>query len=194
MTFKLISWTLCFSINTGLGWWWWRWAGAVRDWGLHADKNRERKKRWTLLFGSSFRSMMSWLGLTSIKSWGRLPSRCVIFIKALPLWSLSPSATQGKWRRLSWQWLGLSFYFEPPLPPQPNNATTLLTTSTLSAGFEAEAFSLCQFVVLNQYENACCHLSFSHSSPRTHYNFNLMKNMAISFPIFIFVFFGNLGK
>lgn len=50
---------------------------------------------------------MLWLGLTSIKSWGRLPSQSVIFIKALPLRSLSPSATHGKWRRLSWQWFGL---------------------------------------------------------------------------------------
>lgn len=63
-------------------------------------------KNWALL-GSSFRSKMLWLGLTSIKSWGRLPSQSVIFIKALPLRSLSPSATHGKWRRLSWQWFGL---------------------------------------------------------------------------------------
>lgn len=63
-------------------------------------------KNWALL-GSSLRSKMLWLGLTSIKSWGRLPSQSVIFIKALPLRSLSPSATHGKWRRLSWQWFGL---------------------------------------------------------------------------------------
>lgn len=41
-----------------------------------------------MLLGSSFRSRM-WLGLTSIKSRGRLQSQSLIFIKALPLRSLS---------------------------------------------------------------------------------------------------------
>lgn len=191
MTFKLISWTLCFSINTG----WGCWVGMgvwVRDGGLHVDKNRERKRRWTLLFGSSFRSMMSWLGLTSIKSWGRLPSRSVIFIKALPLWSLSPSATQGKWRRLSRQWFGLSFYFWPPLPPQPNNATTLLTTSTLNAGSEAEAFSICQFVVFNQYENVC--LPFVLQPFISQDTFEIQPDRkTFSFQSWFAFFFANLG-
>lgn len=89
-------------------------------------------KNWVLL-GSSFRSKMLWLGLTSIKSQGRLPSQSVIFIKALPLRSLSLSATHGKWRRLSWQWFGLHAISGWLLfPPLPNNAVTLLTTSTLS--------------------------------------------------------------
>lgn len=43
----------------------------------------------TVLRGSSFWSRM-WLGLTATKSRGRLQSQSVIFIKALPLRSLSP--------------------------------------------------------------------------------------------------------
>lgn len=71
--------------------------------GQYDGKSKVENK--TMLVGSSFRSRM-WLGLTSIKSRGRLQSQSVIFIKALPLRSLSPSATHGKWRRLSWQWFG----------------------------------------------------------------------------------------
>lgn len=111
--------------------------------------------------------MVLWLGLTSIKSWGRLPSQSVIFIKAPPLRSLSPSATQGKWRRLSWQWPGLCA-ISGRLPPLPNNAATLLTSSTLSSG--SETFS-CPFIV---FKPICrgwiylfiyfCYLSFRRSS------------------------------
>lgn len=115
--------------------------------------------------------MMLWLGLTSIKSWGRLPSQSVIFIKAPPLRSLSASATQGKWRRLSWQWPGLRA-ISGCLPPLPNNAAALLTTSTLSTGFET--FSFCRFIVFKRIYRGWfffffiylffCYVSFRRSS------------------------------
>ncbi len=70
-----------FKVKAGVKRWSKRWLGRQKD-------NRERH-------GSSARSKMVWLALTSINSRGRFPAQCVIFITRLPLRSVSWAEPQG---------------------------------------------------------------------------------------------------
>lgn len=116
--------------------WCWQWAASP---GYCLFKVKAGAKRWSKLrwkdnrerHGSSARSKMVWLTLTSINSWGRFPAQCVIFITRLPLRSVSWAEPQGNgdgWLdkvQKSLLFLGLF------LPPSLNNAASQLTAVTL---------------------------------------------------------------
>lgn len=89
----------------------------------------EREKRMECSMGHLLDLRCCDLGLTSINSWGRFPSQCVIFIEMRALRSLSPTHPRGKERwgvggngdachdKRTWiLWLFLASSL-PPLPP-----------------------------------------------------------------------------